>query len=247
MSAWFGFDAKLFTTPFGVINEFSHSQYVYRGDDQVIAPKDGDTVLDCGACFGGTSLFFLQAVGESGRVFSFEFSPSNLELFRRNLALNPVLSERSELVQAPVGETSGQTFRVSGTGPATHLVMDAAPTIRRWKRKILSFVAPRYREYRNAPMVTTCSIDDLARSKSIERIDYIKMDIEGAELPALKGAKAVIERDKPTLAICVYHRLGDFYTIPSYIDQLELGYEFFLQHGTLHNDETVLFAKPKQT
>ncbi|MEM6577788.1 MAG: FkbM family methyltransferase [Pseudomonadota bacterium] len=242
----FGFDVKLFTTPFGVINEFSHSQYVFRGPDQEIAPKEGDTVLDCGACFGGTSLFFLRAVGTSGRVFSFEFSPSNLEMFSRNLAMNPDLSKRSDLVQAPVGETSGQAFSVRGVGPATHLVVDTGPATRRWKRKILSFILPRYREYRNEAMVTTLSIDDLARSKPIERIDYIKMDIEGAELAALKGAKAVLERDRPTLAVCVYHKLEDFYAIPGYIDQLGLGYEFYLQHSTLHNDETVLFAKARQ-
>ncbi|WP_108838983.1 FkbM family methyltransferase [Tateyamaria sp. Alg231-49] len=241
----FGFNVKIFTKAFGVINEFSHSQYVYRGADQVIAPAKGDTVLDCGACFGGTSLFFLHAVGATGRVFSFEFSPSNLAIFRRNLALNPDLSQRSDVVQAPVGEISGQAFSVRGSGPATHLVVDSRSATRRLKHKLLSFVLPRYREYRNEAKVETLSIDDLAGSKPIERIDYIKMDIEGAELAALKGAKRILERDRPTLAICVYHKLEDFHTIPSYIDGLGLGYEFYLQHGTLHNDETVLFAKAR--
>lgn len=241
----FGYEVSLFTEPFGVINEFSHSQYLYRGSEQLIAPKEGDTVLDCGACFGGTSLFFLQAVGQSGRVFSFEFSPSNLSLFRRNIEMNPALSERSELVQAPVGESSGQEFTVRGIGPATHLVMDSAAPLRRIKRKVLSYVSPRYREYRTEDRVATLSIDDLAQTRQIDRIDYVKMDIEGAELAALKGAKSVLERDRPTLAVCVYHKLEDFHTIPRYLDQLGLGYEFFLQHATLHNDETVLFAKAK--
>lgn len=76
----------------------------------------------------------------------------------------------------------------------------------------------------------------------MKSVDFIKMDIEGSELSALKGAKATILKHQPILAICVYHNLKDFYEIPKFISELKIGYQFYLQHSTVHGDETVLFA-----
>ena len=76
-----------------------------------------------------------------------------------------------------------------------------------------------------------------------DKIDFIKMDIEGAELEALKGAEKTIRNYKPRLAICVYHKLQDFWEIPNWISSLNLGYKFHLRHFTTHSDETVLFAE----
>jgi hypothetical protein len=70
------------------------------------------------------------------------------------------------------------------------------------------------------------------------------MDIEGAELPALRGAEATLRAFRPKLAIALYHRLDDFIDIPAYLDGLGLGYAFFLGHFTIHSEETVLFARP---
>lgn len=93
--------------------------------------------------------------------------------------------------------------------------------------------------------VTTISIDDFVSEKNLPRIDFIKMDIEGAELKALKGAEESIRAFKPRLAISVYHRQEDFMTIPAYVNNLNLGYEFFLDHFTIYGEETILFAAPK--
>ena len=49
------------------------------------------------------------------------------------------------------------------------------------------------------------------------------MDIEGAELPALKGAERSIKRYRPNLAISIYHSLDDFLDIPEYINSLKSG------------------------
>ena len=69
------------------------------------------------------------------------------------------------------------------------------------------------------------------------------MDIEGAELNALIGAKEVINKFKPKLAISIYHDIYDFFKIPEFIESLKLNYKFYLDHFTPFRYETVLFAK----
>ena len=69
------------------------------------------------------------------------------------------------------------------------------------------------------------------------------MDIEGAELPALQGANKLINKNKPFLAICVYHKAKDLITIPQYIKQLNNTYKFYLRKHTKYNScELVLYA-----
>jgi hypothetical protein len=94
-------------------------------------------------------------------------------------------------------------------------------------------------------VVSTKSIDDLAAEERLDRVDFIKMDIEGAELEALAGARDVIQRYQPRLAISVYHRPADMTAIPEYIQSLGVPYDYYLGHYTIHDEETVLFANPR--
>lgn len=72
---------------------------------------------------------------------------------------------------------------------------------------------------------------------------YIKMDIEGAELEALKGAEKIIRERRPKLAICIYHKPQDFFEIPLYIKKLNPDYKLFIHHHTsFYALETVLYA-----
>jgi FkbM family methyltransferase len=77
----------------------------------------------------------------------------------------------------------------------------------------------------------------------LDRITFIKMDIEGAELEALKGAKNTIIKDKPKLAICIYHKIEDLIDIPEYILSLVPEYDLYIrQYQSAY--ETVLYAIP---
>lgn len=71
---------------------------------------------------------------------------------------------------------------------------------------------------------------------------FICMDIEGAELEALKGAESLIREDRPDLAVCVYHSPSHIWEIPLYLDGLHLGYKFYLRNYTGFVGETVLYA-----
>ena len=69
------------------------------------------------------------------------------------------------------------------------------------------------------------------------------MDIEGAELPSLKGAENTIRHYKPKLAISVYHKYDDLFTIPKYIKSLNNEYKFYLRaHYKPYFNDLVLYA-----
>ena len=191
------------------------------GSALFIKAEPGDAVIDAGGCYGDTAFYFAHKVGPEGKVLSFEFLPDHLQIFNRNLALNPDYSSQIELIENPLWSESGVDLYVEGSGPGTRV--------------------RGHPEDPSASRVTTRSIDDVITEQALG-LDLIKMDIEGAELEALKGAEKSIQTYRPKLAISVYHRLHDFWEIPQWIESLNLGYRFFLRHFTIHAEETVLFA-----
>lgn len=72
--------------------------------------------------------------------------------------------------------------------------------------------------------------------------NFIKMDIEGNEMSGLMGAKKIIERDRPGLAICVYHDPQHLWKIPLLIDSWNLQYKFYLRSHAYNDFDVVLYA-----
>lgn len=87
-------------------------------------------------------------------------------------------------------------------------------------------------------IVKVCAIDTEIK----EPVTFIKMDIEGAELEALKGAADTIRKYHPKLAICVYHKPEDVIDIPKYILELNPEYRLYMRHYSDNAGETVLYA-----
>jgi len=87
------------------------------------------------------------------------------------------------------------------------------------------------------------SIDNVLNGQAAS---FIKMDIEGAELPALHGAAKTISQHHPKLAICVYHKPEDLIEIPKYIKSLYPDYKFYLRHHQYISWETVLYATTEE-
>ena len=73
-------------------------------------------------------------------------------------------------------------------------------------------------------------IDSYVLEKNLKKVDFIKMDIEGSELSALRGASNSITKWKPKMAICLYHKLEDLWQIPQYIKSLRGDYEISMRH-----------------
>ncbi len=88
-------------------------------------------------------------------------------------------------------------------------------------------------------VIETIVLDEFLRG---ERVTFIKMDIEGAELDALRGASQIIKEQKPKLAISVYHRDDDIVAIPKLLTGLRPDYKLYLRHYSLLLNETVLYA-----
>jgi FkbM family methyltransferase len=197
---------------------FLRRQYFFDRGGVRIQPARGDVVLDLGACLGDTTLGFSVAVGQSGRVFAFEPMPVFQEVVRSNLERNPQLAARIELVERAVSSTSEQLVRLVDAGPGSRMSADGAVE------------------------AVTVSVDDFVRTNGLERVDFIKMDVEGAEQLALEGSAHTIANHQPKLAISAYHEPDDLWRIPLLITRLNPNYRLYLGHYTNHLEETVIYA-----
>ena len=72
------------------------------------------------------------------------------------------------------------------------------------------------------------------------------MDIEGAETEALKGAESCLTKHRPQLAISIYHSNNDMLNIPIYLNKILKDYVFKIGQYSPDNDETILYAIPKE-
>jgi FkbM family methyltransferase len=134
----------------------------------------GAIAIDVGANIGLTSIIMARRLS---RVLAFEPSPPNLDLLRRNLALNDL--DNVEVIAAAVSNRAGAlAFHVAEFGPGSQVVSEGhfgrgAPTIEVRSVRLDSFGFP--------------------------RIDFIKIDVEGHEPEVLAGARTLLERDRPLI------------------------------------------------
>jgi len=79
-----------------------------------------------------------------------------------------------------------------------------------------------------------CTLDDYLGERPVT---FIKADVEGMEMPLLRGAVNTIRRDKPKMALCVYHYPSDLYDIPEFVRKIVPEYKFSLrQHAPIFGD-----------
>jgi FkbM family methyltransferase len=213
--------------PSNILYTFLLQQYAYHRGATHIAPTDADVVVDGGGCWGDTALYFADRVGASGHVYSFEFDDTNLDVFLNNLALNPDLGRRVTVIpHALSGEQAGGFYQ--SAGPSSRLSINTQPSA-------------------EARSVTIDTLDSFVTTHAVQRLDFVKLDIEGAEGPAVAGGIRTLQRFRPKLAISVYHRPEDLFEIPLRLAAIFPDYDFYLDHFTTHSEETVLFATPRQT
>jgi FkbM family methyltransferase len=170
-------------------------EQIYGSGEQAV--RAGDVVLDCGAHIGVLTRVAIAAGAKL--VVAIEPSPKNLECLRRNMAAE-IADGRVVVVPEGVWDQEGSLpFHMDPANSAGNSLLTGEKGETR-------------------PMtinVALTTIDKLAPRLKLPRVDFIKMDIEGAETNALRGANNTIATYKPRMAICTYHTLTDAWQVPS--------------------------------
>lgn len=179
----------------------------------VFQPADGEIVVQAGCYDGATVVRFLNwGKGRIKRVYSFEPDPKNFEVCTTNLR---VYDDKVILINKGLWNKD-ETIYANPTGSGGSSVLSKGNT-----------------------ELHLTSIDNAIKN---EAVTLIQLDIEGAELKTLEGAKDTIIKNHPKLAISLYHKFSDIYEIPSYILSLVPEYKFILRNYTTREWDTVLYA-----
>ncbi len=195
-------------------------QYFFERGGARIQPEKGDHVVDAGTCMGETCIAFGEAIGPEGWVYGFDVLDSHLRLCQANIDQNPGLAN----------------FKLFGQGLSDKVFEPAA------KQTEPKAVLPGFSLLGQDEVFPTTTLDYLVEKGEIARVDFLKMDIEGSEILALKGAERTIRRFKPKLAISIYHVFTHYFEAILFLHSLNLGYRFYIEHYTIHSEETVLYA-----
>ena len=206
------------------------SGYLYWNGDEEYFPaklmpvvKKGDVVADVGVSSYYPELEkYSVMAGTKGKVLAFEASPVEYEKIKQDLAKRTDL-KNVELINYGLWNYD-TTLKLSVDETASSLIFQ-------WTDNLM-----------DCKLVT---LDNYMKSHKIKKLDYIKMDIEGAESQALAGAEKTIKKHRPNMAICVYHHPVHLYELMLYIDSLNAGYDFYFQHHSAYGVETVLYAVRK--
>jgi len=167
--------------------------------------KPGDTVLDCGPNVGVFTKVALAAGAKT--VVAIEPSPDNVSCLRRTFSDE---ISKGRVIVVPKG--------VWDKDDVLELRVDRKNSARD------SFVI-KWEEANETVRVPLTTIDKLVSELALNRVDFIKMDIEGAEKQALEGARKTLETYRPQLAIATEHFLDDGATIPAVVQGITPQYQ----------------------
>ena len=188
------------------------------------------TVLDIGAYDCTHSLLFLAKFPNIQKVYAFE---PMYDTFKKDFLDELVLANKDKIENVKMAVWDKEEtleFQQHKFETCSKLVEVAAPN----------------KDTVNVVKVQTISIDKFAQQHPDMKVDYIKMDVEGAEQNVLKGGIKTIQKDRPQLAISIYHTPQDFVEIPLYLHKNLKNYVFKLGHYCPNAAETVLYCIPAE-
>jgi len=194
----------------------SYSRHELRLLDRIVKP--GMTVMDVGANAGEVTLFVAKRVGPTGRVFSFEPLDVMADRLTLNVAMNHL--DQVEVVRMGLSDADGEVPIYSAAEAfhdGTH--HEGLGTIYPG--------GPRTKELQRIQLTTA---DKWAASRDLDRVDVMKIDVEGAELPVIHGALGLVETHRPWLFLEVQELTASnaSYTAGDVLDALTpFGYRFY--------------------
>lgn len=203
----------------GYVRVSKYSEYFHP----LVQPAEGDVIIDGGVSESvGAQVMFSRVVGESGKIYGFE--PDPIGFCKANERLSQKCPHQNYKV-VPLGLWKGRdTLHFDLAGQGTHVSAGGN---------------------KNSVACEVISIDEFVAANRIPSVQLIKLDVEGAEADAIKGAIRTIMAHRPKLAISLYHKPEDLYFIPRMVHEISPDYRFYIghHHATMH--ETVLYAQPR--
>lgn len=211
---WFDFDVDAI----GYEEIFTNDQY-YPSD--IIKLSDTESFVDVGAYNGDTIFDFMKRTGNKFNfIYAFELDKKNFN--EMTSAVDKLDSKQKDRIKlynfGLLDEEKDVYYETGGSGMQSTFInvinaaSDSGKTVR---------------------------LSDVLKN---EKVTFIKMDIEGSEVKALKGAEKIIKTQRPTLAICVYHKPEHLWEVPLYIKEIVPEYKIYIRHHTPLEYETVCYA-----
>jgi len=209
-----------YTTPTILNLHYSGKLYRYQNKSVTVEVNGGDIVIDAGVGWGDTTIYLAALTNQKtgGHVYAFDILEEGINALSKQLELNPSINNITTVLNA-LSDKDGDQVYITEPGPGARVV----------RKKTKRFV-------------NTVTIDSFVNHHKITKVDFIKMDIEGAEAPALVGAEKTINNFKPKLAISAYHKWDDLLVIPELINSVRDDYSFYLDCTTGFGGETVLYC-----
>ncbi len=187
----------------------------------LISFRDDEVFVDCGAFDGDVIKTFLQSRGDKFKsIVALEPDPENFRSLQKHVStLDEQIKRKISLRGVAVAAQAGK------------LPFDSTGTVAS-----------------SAGISGTAEVDGVPLSEILldHEPSFIKMDIEGAELDALSGARSLIEKGSAVWAVCVYHRQADLWEIPLFINSISDKYRLFLRRYAEECWESICYAIPSQ-
>jgi FkbM family methyltransferase len=204
---------------FRVTGDYNYILHMISENRQYFSNKinwsESEIVVDCGAFIGDTLLEFIEQGVNIKEYYLYELEDGNFKELLKNC-------EKAKKIGVVIY-------------PKQKGVYSKTKTLYYERNEDSSKLV----NYKTEQSIDVVALDD----DILSTITFIKMDIEGSEMEAIEGAKNIIMKYKPTLAICLYHKQKDFWEIPLKIKHICPSYShFWIEHYTANYNETVLYV-----
>lgn len=190
--------------------------------DGIVALKDTSVIVDCGAYCGDTLHFFAEKQPHFSKYIGYELDRGNFAMLQQSAAtLAPELRAGTELYNLGVGDTE-QNISFFSKNYSSLVLNNTGQT--------------------GDENMAAGRIVPLDKHLSGRAISYLKMDIEGSEMAALRGARNLIRQNRPDCAICIYHKATDLWEIPLFLKMCCPDYRIYIRHHAACYFDTVCYA-----
>jgi len=201
---------------------------------QFLERSEKEVFVDLGAYVGDSiEQYINKKSGVFGKIYAFEPDTINFSALKhRSIRLKNEWAFPENKLTLVNGGVGAKTERIS---------LSSLPAINNAKNNTGSarLGANLINCKTDGTEIMVYSLDDYFKD---QKVNFIKADIESYELDMLHGAETIIKRDKPLLAICIYHNASDMFTIPLFIKEICNDYKIKIRHHTYGLLETVLYA-----